>query len=569
VVRNPSPGQVLLYAATSRGILRYQGTNPYATSSSAQEWDQIKTGDAFDVLVSPDDNDLVYASMFQQGLYRTTTGQTATGDAAWDHLNSTLPDLSGNVGLSARFTLDMHEDNADILYAAAVRPDPSTYFAIYRSDNGGDDWYVIKSYTESQANGMWSLYNPYIRVHPANANVVYFGGQKLYKGTWTPPGTFTHTMVVKAVWDHKTFEFDPHDATHETYYALCDQGIFRGTVHTAGDTYIHRNSNLRVTQFFDVDCSSADSGVMVGGTQDTGTLLLYPDAAPNWRMIRGSDGYHSLITRHAPGQPDSLIVWSQVQFMDSTAMSAGNLETVGSSWAAAAATGLPTGYMQSAYITRHPTNHNVLLSQGDQVYATLNGGASAWSARGPDKMHDGKSGNITRVIVRPDSGNDLWIAGTSTGELWSAPGPGGVGNWTMIFSRPESPEWIVSMALAPTDSRVLYVVFGGGHTGKRVARLEYDEGQSLWSFDYINDNLPSTLAPLVVAGDGHRADVAHVGTAHGVWRWDRTRDPRFRWQSYNDGLPLTQVSDLLVDPTSLELRAGTLARGAWSVATGP
>jgi hypothetical protein len=416
---------------------------------------------------------------------------------------------------------------------------------------------------------MWSLYNPYIRVHPSDPNIVYFGGQKLYKGVRSDTGGFTHKMVVKDVWDHKTFAFDPNDSTDSTYYVLCDQGVFRGTVQSTGDTYVHRNSNLRVTQFFDVDCSPADASVMVGGTQDTGTLLLHQGSAPNWRMIRGSDGYHSLITKHVPGDQVPLTVWSQVQFMDSTAKSEGSLASVGSSWDSSVATGLPWGYLWSAYIARHPTNKDVLLSRGNQVYATLDGGATGWSARGPDPQQDGSHGKVMRVVIQSGGAGDAWIAGMTHGEIWYATSPGGAGTWSLMFSRPQNQVAVVSLALAPTDQSVLYVVFAGGSWGKRIARLAYDHSGGTWVPEYITDNFPITLAPLVIAGDGHSADVAYVGTSHGVWRWDHNLAPTHRWQEYNDGLPLTQVSDLLVDPSSKELRAGTLARGAWSVITGP
>ncbi len=75
---------------------------------------------------------------------------------------------------------------------------------------------------------------------------------------------------------------------------------------------------------------------------------------------------------------------------------------------------------------------------------------------------------------------------------------------------------------------------------------------------------------MVAVGDGHKANVAYVGTDRGVFRGEAPYEGGiWSWKPYNDGLPLVEVRDLLVDPTSKELRAATWGRGAWTVITGP
>jgi len=83
--------------------------------------------------------------------------------------------------------------------------------------------------------------------------------------------------------------------------------------------------------------------------------------------------------------------------------------------------------------------------------------------------------------------------------------------------------------------------------------------------------LSKNLIPRTIAGDGHRGDRAYVGTNEGgVFRWDATQPYWKAWTSFNLCLPFSiDIQELIVDPTSKELRAATWGRGAWSAVTGP
>jgi hypothetical protein len=170
------------------------------------------------------------------------------------------------------------------------------------------------------------------------------------------------------------------------------------------------------------------------------------------------------------------------------------------------------------------------------------------------------------VVVQPNT--SAWIAGTSKGQLWYTSTAGSP--WSLLFEHPfwEYSPAVSSLAFAPTDHRVLYATFGigGSYASTRIWRFEMNPGPPVsWSLSNITGDFPGYLAPQVIAGDGHRADAAHVGTGRGVYRWAGWGG----WQEYSVCLPWVDVRDLLVDPTSKELRAATFGRGAWSVVTGP
>ncbi len=521
------------------------------------------------------------------GLYRTVRGETASGDSDWIKLKNGLPH---NEGLGLK--VDIFKADLDLLYSAVTHPygvdpiEPKMLLGIFRSMDGGDSWKLVRGYGRGELDG--SLYSPFIRVHPEKASLIYFGGVKLYKenidsSNWAPQ------RVTGVHDDMQGFEFDPSDP--DRYYVLNDGGVWRCTVSgdaltvkaVAGDIPAPCNQDLRVTEFYDFDASETNPNLMLGGTQDNGTVLY--EGKEDWNasvQVRGGDGYYSLIV-----PKDNRIVYSQHQSLNSTWQSrqGGKPKT----WEAILdKKGVPEKRFREGFLAVHPNNPNVVLSVGDQVYATLDalsGRKATWTAKGPKgRTYSLKKDNrVTRVAFQPKT--FTWIAGTSKGQIWYSTSLGS--SWSLLDSHPDDSA-VLSMAFAPTDHRVLYVAYQSGKAWRRVQRLEWSSGGG-WNGSFITDNLPQKHMPgnfpfeiRVICGDGHRADVAYVGTNKGVFRWVGTKATYESWTAYNDGLPLAKVNDLLVpagrsnpvnpnqvDPRLTELRAATRGRGAWSVITGP
>ncbi len=574
-IRYPSPGQVMIYAATERGLLRYTSNDPLSIArTNVNDWVRIKSGDIVDMAVHPTDLSVVYASVSGgapgDGVYRTRKGDTATpateaGD--WDMVTAGLP--AGKLP-----TLDIYKGDPRMVYAAIQNPlgqccgiEQLPFLGIYRSVDEGDSWGVLKFEHVGD-----NQYNGYIRVHPTNPNLVYFGGVKHYKDENAGSDTASLIEITGVHYDAKVLEFDPFDSSF--YWNLNDGGVWRCKIVAGGnDSCVHRNRDLRTTQFFDFDASSSNQNLMLGGTQDNGTILY--QGAPDWNFARGGDGNYSLI---APS--DNEILYGQHQFLkDSwgTARCDKGVQCRDGDWTLAN-NGLPAGapwksYMDGgnrAYITVHPNNADYLLSQGDEVHFTDNGGQS-WTKKGPKGAN--VHGQVTRVVIQPTT--LTWIAGNSTGQIWYSTN-GGV-SWTLLFEHPcaASPTCsasVRSLAFAPTDHKVMYATFdvSANNAYTRIWRFEMNPGPpASWASSNITENFPDGFAAQVISGDGHNAGVAYVGTKSGVYRWMETEPTYNSWQPYNNGLPLTDVRDLLVDPTSKELRAATFGRGAWTVSTAP
>jgi len=110
----------------------------------------------------------------------------------------------------------------------------------------------------------------------------------------------------------------------------------------------------------------------------------------------------------------------------------------------------------------------------------------------------------------------------------------------------------------------------GGRDYLRIWRLTLNPGPpGTWVPSNITDNFPSGRDARVIAGDGHHSGIAYVGTDKGVYAWTDGKPTYDSWRDYSLGLPLVEINDLLIDPTSRDLRAGTWGRGVWAVVTGP
>jgi len=566
-----------LYAATNAGLWKYQGTDKYLLQTQPSDWTRIKSGNITGLAQYPDDPDRFLVGTLDpktshSQVWRSKPGSAPTSDASWDDLSNGTHNLPTDSQGGMRVAIA--PSNSSIMYAGLItakRPGIDTIprmWRLFRSSNGGDTWKLRRSQIAGSSYfGYWeNWYNAYVVVDPVLPNTVYVGSIQAYR---SDDGGTTLNRITNIHDDQHGFTFHPDHP--EIIYPVGDGGIFRCTGRGASCTSL--NKGLRVTMFYDLALALSDTGRMIGGTQDNGTIRF--DGTEVWDMIRGGDG------RYCEIDPlDSDVLYSQHQYLASTAKAA-NGSADPPKWYAAP--GLPSEeqYRGDPYLFIHPTDSDLILASGAKIFAhnsatsdwTLCPGCPSWSDIGPS----GASGEVHRVTIDPTT--NRFYAGLTNGQLWVLES----GSWAKVFTHPTG-AGVNGIAIDPGDSNRIFLAFAGwGKTygPHRVWTIERivsggSDQQDLvnWKSTNITGNLPLSLAlgtgwrhsDMVVVHPGE-ADTVFVATTQGVYRgrgYQTEGGWVWFWDAFNCQLPWAVVTDLEIHPLSGYLFGATYGRGLWA-----
>jgi photosystem II stability/assembly factor-like uncharacterized protein len=488
--------------------------------------------------VSHDSNDTV------AGLYESLdSGQT------WTKLlgcpGARLP--SGMAGHTIRLAVAPNRT-----YVAFKSPDE---YLLYRTTDIGcsiggrleSGWERGWTAGSDVAKTIWS----YLYVHPGDPDIVYATGTSFRRST---NGGNGFSIVGGPHVDHHALAVDPSD--HDLVYTGSDGGLYRST-DRGGGSWSFVGEGMRNTEFYDLAHAATDPSVVIGGTQDNGTLQLR-DGETVWSWIRDGDGGTVDID-----PTDARILYAMYQYADSIARKVGD-----DGWH-----GLPNGLPIGSecfnlHFQVHPTNPKVLLASCESLWRTAtNEPPGDWQAIFPPPGLD-IGGAVVRSTVDPRT--NAYFAATSTGELWT--GVNGA-NWVRVFDLASgcgaAASTITDLDVDLDATGVLYLSTAA--TGScRVVRLQRTGAPDLTmtpqdiTFDLPADLIVSALAVdrldpgAILAGTTDRGVYRGKPGAAGVWHWDR----------YSDGLPLAvSITRLLAHPLTGIVRAGTCGRGVYEIDT--
>ena len=214
--------------------------------------------------------------------------------------------------------------------------------------------------------------------------------------------------------DHHALAVDPTD--HDVVYTGSDGGLYRST-DRGGGSWSFAGRGMRNTEFYDLAHATTDPSVVIGGTQDNGTLKLRVGETV-WSEIRGGDGATVDID-----PTDAKIFYAMNQYADSIARKVDSGDFHG------LAKGLPIGSECFNLNFRvHPTNPKILLASCRSLWRTAtNEPPGDWQAIFPPPSLD-IAGRVVRSAVDPRT--NTYFAATSGGELWA--GVNGA-NWERVF----------------------------------------------------------------------------------------------------------------------------------------
>ena len=577
-----------IFAGTNEGVWRYDGTNKNLKKSKSEDWKRIKTGIVTGLIQHPTSPSQFFVGIYKKGVYRSIPGADPSGDSSWEFLSDGQYGLPSTVSGSARIAISANQP--EVLYAGIHTPG---MYELYRTDDGGDTWkkrFGVQTGlkwvtpTVAQTGSYWeNWYNDYVVVDPTNADIIYIGHIQAYR---SENGGLTFTRIQGIHDDQHGYGFHPGDAT--TLYLLGDGGIFKCT--SKGASCDSLNGDLRNMMFFDIALSNTNIDVILGGTQDNGTIAT--KGSDVWTMLRGGDG------RYVAVDPwDYDVIYSQHQYLGDTAKAADWFATFKANWRAAP--GLPKSpgagvppeevYLGDPYFLIHPTDPDLVLAAGPETYKhpsatddwTQCPNCDSWVTIGPNPQNaTGVAGAVKRITVDPNT--NIYYAGMTSGQIWA--GLSGGSSWHKIFTHLNG-RGVTGLTLDPADTNRLFATFSGSGTTDgplKVWLIERIEsggddlnipGQYVfWKKTNITGNLNLDLKigsgwrmSNMIVVDPVRAETVYVATEKGVYRGRGTTsengDSKWNWQPFNCKLPWVNVTDLEIHPITKELFAATYGRG--------
>lgn len=261
-----SPNGNTILAGTVNGVFR--------STNAGVSWTRTDSAGAADVDFHPTDSNRAVFGHYGRAAYSEDRGQTWT---------------AANLPINGRVETTYAPSNPNIVYATSE-------FArgeIYRSSNGGQSFSRVNTGSEYMGKQGW--YNNSVWVNPQDENFIIVGGVNLFKST---DGGATLTEIAdgnsgSAHDDHHFIVAHPafNNSTNKTVFFGNDGGIYRtNDVSTVTPTsgWTELNNTLGITQFYG-GTGNSTSGIIIGGTQDNGTLR-YSGGTENWTETFGADG---------------------------------------------------------------------------------------------------------------------------------------------------------------------------------------------------------------------------------------------------------------------------------------
>ena len=310
------------------------------------------------------------------------------------------------------------------------------------------------------------------------------------------------------------------------------------------------NNNLGITQFYGA-AGNASSGVIVGGTQDNGTLR-YTGDTEKWDEVFGGDGGWSAADPTDPDYFYGEYVYLQIHRSTNGGASANYIYS-GISDAGGCANFI-------APFILDPNDPNRMLAGGCSLWRSNNVKAAvpSWTSIKPSFVGSTWEKSIGAVAAAEGNSDIIWV-GHNNGRVYKTTnGSNASPSWTqMDLNTPNLPNrMVLRITIDPRDHDIVYVTFAG-FSADNIWRTA--DGGATWS-DITGSGatgLPDVPVRSLVI-DPDYAEYLYVGTEVGIFA---SEDSGATWALPQDGPANVSVDELFWMDTKLV--AATHGRGLY------
>lgn len=577
-------GAVIVASSTTGGIWRTTNTGGLWTQLSTVAASGLPAGASFDLVGDPLDNTILYAHAgtgANAGIYKSTN----SGES-WIRVSDAT--MNADLGIAGNVELAVGRSNN--VYVAIVQG--GRLSDIYRSGDGGGagGWTALDIPTTTETGTVFGIHvggqgNMHLSLaaDPANANVVYIGGDR------QPWASEPNTMGV--FWPNASGANDFSGRLFRINAALAPGSQFAAITHagTAGGSAPHADSrdmdfdangdmiegddggvykqsspadatgnwtalvgNLNVTELHSIDWD-ANANIIVSGAQDNGIPQQEFPGNSRWASVSTGDGGDVSVDDISSAATS--VRYSSAQNLSGfgrRVYSPGNT-FVSQTFPALTdiATGLriANGFSFVTPIKLNSQNGSMLIAANGGLFESADGGSTvsnigAFTVNnfGQDALAYGAAGNTNVIYAGVGATVRVRTAAAPAAFTTSATYAGGA---------------VQGITLDPDDAQSAYVIDNdqvfettnsGGAWADRTGNLGTLNPGPFRSIAYIPTSTDDILA---------------VGTDLGVFI---APGPAFNvWARLGTNFPNVGVYDLEYDTKDSLLLAGTMGRGAWTI----
>lgn len=579
IVINPTNPDIVYVAVLGNVWKPGKVRGIYMTTDGGGHWKRVlyvnATTGASAVVMDPQNPNVLFAGLWtvQRKPWTLVNGSTAggiwrsiDGGRTWKKLTHGLPrDVPTN-----RVGLAIAPSDPNIVYALMA----NKHGLLYRSDDMGKHWREV---SDNYAIDVRPFYFSVIEVSPNNPNQVYFGGSHLRESI---DGGKTSRVIDRGVHpDHHALWIDPRNP--ERIIQGNDGGVY---VSVNGGKHWRYLDNLPLEQFYTVAIDPTRPFGVCGGLQDNSAACgpsnsLSAKGIPGaaWWSPVGGDGIYAVA---APSDPNLIYADSQKGFIvrvNRKTWTALSLRPYTPTARSVPVSKLKYRFNWAAPLAVSPTAADTVYLGANVLFQSTDGGVH-WRVISPDltrdiKAHQPLAGGpvnhdlsgaentdtILSIAIAPTDPKVIWV-GTDDGLVWVTRDTGK--HWSKVApSVPSAARWgrISQIGVSPFSAGTAYLTVDAHMLGdpRPYVFKTADYGRH-WT--RIDRGLPRNHPAFVVREDPNRRGLLALGTDTGLY-FSFTGGSH--WTRMTGNLPTMPVWDLQFTRHPHDLVLATHGRGLW------